>query len=451
MKVNKSYISYRTEIKLTEEQKKILLKNKHAQHWVWNLYIATNQEGYKNNQEYRNNYEFSKWFNNEFLKTEEGEKYKWIKDKEVSSANIRNTMRLCDQAFQKFFKTKKGFPRFKKFIDFEEGYYFTRVQKKQLVKCFRHKIKVPLIGWVVLKEKGYIPYKGNKIMSGTITNIADRYFISVLVEEELTKFKRSLKDKGIGIDLGIKDLMVCSSGEVFPNINKSIRVKKLEKSLRRQQRSLSRKQEFQRKEKRSLRSKNYMKNQLIVQRLNYKLTSIRKAYINKCVDYLIEKKPKFIVVEDLNIQGMLKNKHLSKAIKDMLFYYTKQILIQKCNKHGIEVREVNRFFPSSKTCAKCGNVKKQLKLSERTYKCEKCGLNLDRDLNASINLKNAINYKILTTGGLLESNACGVLNQTVVPFREVEHREARRSQIIKEKRINKKRNLLYYKWTPVYV
>ena len=145
-----------------------------------------------------------------------------------------------------------------------------------------------------------------------------------------------------------------------------------------------------------------------IQKLNYKLDCIRNDYIDKCVELIIEQKPKFITLENLNIKGMMKNRHLSKAISDSKFYYTKQKIIQKAEKHGIEVREVGRFYPSSKTCSHCGETKKDLKLSDRTYKCPKCGLELDRDFNASLNLKNAKEYKILTTGGLPESDDYGL-------------------------------------------
>ena len=227
--------------------------------------------------------------------------------------------------------------------------------------------------------------------------------------------------------------MTCSNNLTFSNINKTKHVRKLEKKLRREQRSLNRKLETTKKREVKTYS-NIDKNKLKIERIYFKLECARNAYINKCVDKIIQTKPNFITLENLNISGMLKNRHLSKSIRDSKFYYTKQIIIQKATKNNIEIREVGRFYPSSKTCSCCGNINKDLKLKDRTYKCSNCNLEINRDLNASINLRDCKEYSLLNnienrsnnltndknttltknTDGLSEINACGVLHQTKV-------------------------------------
>ena len=198
-------------------------------------------------------------------------------------------------------------------------------------------------------------------------------------------------NEGLGIDLGIKEFAVCSDGIKFKNINKTSTVKKVEKKLKREQRKLSRKYESL-KEGRATRQ-NIQKQVVKVQKLHQRLDNIRTDYINKTVFSIIKQKPSYITIEDLNVKGMMKNKHLSKAIASQKFFEFKTKLMSKCKENNIELRVVDRFYPSSKTCSQCGEIKKGLKLLDRTYKCD-CGLTIDRDLNASINLKNAKKYKI---------------------------------------------------------
>lgn len=201
--------------------------------------------------------------------------------------------------------------------------------------------------------------------------------------------------QGIGIDLGIKDFAIVSNKIVYKNINKSYRVKKIEKKLKRQQKRLSRKYESlkQRKKKGEATRQNIHKQIVKVQNLHQKLTNIRNDYINKTVNEIVKTKPSHVTIEDLNVKGMMKNRHLSKAIAQQKFYDFRMKLTNKCNFNNIELRIVNKFYPSSKTCSCCGSVKKDLKLSDRIYKCE-CGFELDRDLNAAINLENAKIYTI---------------------------------------------------------
>ena len=253
-------------------------------------------------------------------------------------------------------------------------------------------MQVPTIGIVKLKEKGYLPTKA-KVNSGTISYKAGRYYVSVLAEVSDNNLEQP-RGEGIGIDLGIKELAVMSDGVINPNINKTLRVKQLDKKLRRSQRRLSRKYESKKKrgEKPATYSANIEKQVVKIQRLYRTLTNIRVDYENKIIAAIMKREPSFIVLEDLNVRGMMKNRHLSRAIAAQRFFYFRTKLTIKAKQRGIEVRIVDRFYPSSKKCSSCGRIKADLKLKDRIYRCE-CGLELDRDLNAAINLRNAPKYE----------------------------------------------------------
>ena len=248
------------------------------------------------------------------------------------------------------------------------------------------------MGWVRLKEKGYIPTTkdGWKIKSGTVSIKAGRYYVSVLVEIPDVQMSDN-SNEGIGIDLGLKDLAVVSNGKIYKNINKSAGIRRLEKQLRREQRCLSRKYEDLKKG--GATQKNIQKQRLKVQRLHQKIDNIRTDYINKTIAEIVKTKPSYIAVEDLNVSGMMKNRHLSKAVASQKFYEFRTRLKTKCEENGIELRIVDRWYPSSKMCHCCGSIRKDLKLSDRIYRCP-CGYMEDRDLNASLNLRDAVTYEI---------------------------------------------------------
>ena len=233
-------------------------------------------------------------------------------------------------------------------------------------------------------------FNGWEIKSGTISIKADRYYVSVLVEIPNVKITNNSND-GIGVDLGLKNLAIVSNGKTYKNINKSIRIKKLEKQLRREQRCLSRKYENLKKGKSTQR--NIQKQKLKVQKLYHRLTNIRTDYINKVIAEIVETKPSYITIENLNISGMIKNRHLSKTVASQKFYEFRTKLKAKCDENGIELRVVDRWYPSSKICHCCGAIKKDLKLSDRIYRCD-CGYVEDRDLNAALNLRDALIYEI---------------------------------------------------------
>ena len=382
--------TYKTEVILSPEQVEIFNKTIGTCRFVYNLYVAENKMLYELNKntdlkKFLNNHEFSKYLNHEYLLN--NPEKNWIK--EVSSKAIRNSIDNAYTAFNKFFKGLSKFPRFKKKGKSNESFYFTRSSVSQKILFERHKIKAPCLKWIQLKEYGYIP-KNESIISGKITKRANKYFISVITDGSL-KIKENNGNTGIGIDLGLKDFAIISDNKVFRNINKTSKIKNIEKQLKREQRKLSRK--FKNKKKGEATGQN-LKSQIVrVQRLYLRLSNIRENYHNQIINTLVKIKPEYITIEDLNIRGMMKNRHLSKAISKQGFNKFIEKLKFKCYENSIQLRQVDRFYPSSKTCSYCGNIKKDLKLSDRIYKCS-CGLTIDRDLNAAINLKNTKEYKI---------------------------------------------------------
>ncbi len=392
--------AYKIEINPTAEQKSKIHQTIGVSRFIYNFYIAHNKEIYEREGKFVSGMDFSKWLNNEYIPNNQDKK--WIK--EVSSKATKQAIMNGDKAFKDFFKKAKGFPRFKKKKNQDVKAYFPKNNKTDWT-LERHKVKIPTLGWVRLKEFGYIPVN-SIVKSGTVSQKADRYYVSILVEERDIKISNSnigikisnTNNEGVGIDLGIKYFAICSNGNKFKNINKISTVKKVEKTLKREQRKLSRKYESlkirNKKEKGgNATSQNIQKQIVKVQKLHQRLTNIRTDYINKIVSSIIKQKPSYITIEDLNVKGMMKNKHLSKAIASQKFFEFKTKLMSKCKQNNIELRIVDRFYPSSKTCSNCGKIKKDLKLSDRIYKCD-CGFTIDRDLNASINLKNAKEYKI---------------------------------------------------------
>ena len=384
------YKALKIELKLTKEQKIQVNKTIGVERFIYNEYIKYNQEQYELGNKFVSAFDFSKYINNVYLPNNPDKK--WIKD--VSSKSVKQAMIYGEKAFKNFFKGLSGFPVFKKKGKNELGAYFVKNGKKDF-EFYRHKIKIPSLKFVRVKEYGYIPKNAN-IKSGTISKIADRYFLSLVIEVEDIVETENMSSKGLGIDLGIKDTAICSDGKVFKNINKTKKVKKIKKKLKREQRKMSRSIEYSKSKKIKLKElKNFNKKKLKVQRLFYKLNCIRDDYNNKIVDEITRTKLKYITIEDLKVSNMMKNKHLSKAIQEQNFFSIRTKLINKCKERNIELRLVDTFYPSSKTCSCCGNIKETLKLSERIYKCECCGLEIDRDYNASINLEKAKVYKVI--------------------------------------------------------
>ncbi|AXU65185.1 RNA-guided endonuclease InsQ/TnpB family protein [Clostridioides difficile] len=383
--------AYKIEINPTTEQKSKIHQTIGVSRFIYNFYIAHNKEVYDSKGEFISGMDFSKWLNNEYIPNNQD--IKWIKD--ISSKATKQAIMNGDKAFKDFFKKTKGFPKFKKKKNQDVKAYFPKNNKTDWT-IERHRVKIPTLGWVRLKEFGYIPIN-SIVKSGTVSQKSDRYYVSILVEEDDIQVSKCTNE-GIGIDLGIKDFAICSNGSKFKNINKTSTVKKVEKKLKREQRKLSRKYESLKVRNKNIKEgvatrQNIQKQIVKVQKIHQRLANIRTDYINKTVSQVIEQKPSYITIEDLNVSGMMKNKHLSKAISSQKFFEFRTKLTAKCKQNNIELRVVDRWYPSSKTCSQCGEVNKGLKLKDRVYKCE-CGLSIDRDLNASINLKNTKKYKI---------------------------------------------------------
>ena len=382
--------AYKIEIKPTKDQIIKIHQTIGVCRFIYNFYIAHNKEIYESNGEFVSGISFSKWINNEFIPN--NKEYIWIK--KVSSKAVKRSIMNAERAFRQFFSRKTGFPKFKKKNKSNVGIYFPKNNKTDFT-LERHRIKVPTIGLVRLKEYGYIPLH-SIVRSATITKKCDRYYIAILVDEKLKPNTKPYTE-GIGVDLGIKSFATVSNGRVFANINKTVCVRKTEKSLRREQRRLSRKYESlkSRKNKEGGATRQNIQKQLLkVQKLHVRLYNIRTDYVNKVISELVKTKPKFINIEDLNVSGMMKNRYLSKAIAGQKFYEFREKLIKKCRQNDIEVRLSDRFYASSKKCHHCGFIKKDLKLSDREFVCPNCKTLIDRDLNAAINLRNNKTYKI---------------------------------------------------------
>ena len=380
--------SFKTEINPTEEQKARIRKTIGTCRYVYNFYLGHNKALHDDGEKFMTGKSFSLWLNNEYIPDNPDKT--WIR--EVYSKAVKKSIEDGCAAFTRFFKHQSDFPKFKKKGKSDVKMYFVRNNPKDC-QCERHRLKIPTLGWIRIKEKGYIPTTkdGYMIRSGTVSVKTDRFYVSVLVEIPDVNINNNLNE-GIGIDLGLKDFAIISNGKTYRNINKSAGLKKLEKQLIREQRSLSRKYENLKKGESTQRA-NIQKQKLKVQKLHHKMDNIRTDYMNKTIAEIVKTKPSYIAIEDLNVKGMMKNRCLSKAVASQKFYEFRARLKAKCDENGIELRIVDRFYPSSKTCHHCGSVKKNLKLSDRIYRCE-CGYVADRDFNAALNLKDAKTYKI---------------------------------------------------------
>ena len=389
--------AYKTEIKPNKKQIELLHQTFGNTRYIYNQFISFNFDRLKNNQPIMSGNDYSKMINNDPNRPD------WL-IKSPSKA-IKQAIRNGDKAISDYLKGKKGKPNFKKKTK-DNSFYLI-----ENIKVERHRIFLPVLKWVRLKEFGYIP---NNVKSVTVSMKNGRYYVSCLTHE--VKDERIItSNEGIGIDFGLKNQFI-TKNETIPSINKSKQVKKLEKKLKQKQRALSRKYENNMinkvyyktgKKKGHLKDyewerplhecKNLNKNQRLVNKLYERITRIRTDYNQKALQSILKQKPSFIVIEDLNINGLMKNKHLSKAISNAQWYKSRQFLTYQCEKLGIELRLAPRFYPSSKLCSCCGYKNTELKLKDRTWTCPKCSVVHDRDKNASLNLEQCQNYTILTT------------------------------------------------------
>lgn len=355
-----------------------------AARFAYNWALAKEEDNYEKGGKFISDSELRK----EFTRLRNSDEYAWLQS--VSNNVTKQAIKDACTAYKNFFKGLQKHPKFKS-------------KKKSKPKFYQDNIKIQFsdthvkfegfssskkpnkqkLNWVRLAEHGRIP-TNVKYMNPRISFDGLNWWISVCVEFQ--DCKENLNDDGIGIDLGIKDLAICSDNNKYKNINKSQTVEKLEKRKRRLQRNVSRKYEQNKKKDKYCKTCNIVKNEKLLLKVNHRLTNIRKNYLNQTISEIVNRKPRFICIEDLNVSGMMKNRHLSKAVQNQGFFEFRKQLEYKCNANGIQLIVADRFYPSSKLCSCCGKIKKDLKLSDRIYKCE-CGNVIDRDFQASLNLK----------------------------------------------------------------
>lgn len=375
----------------TKIQEELMFKSAGIARFSYNWGLAFLNKYYEENKKILSIGELRK----EFTKIRNDEEFSWLK--EVSSEIPQQALKDLGESFKKFFRKESSFPRFKKKGKCEVSFF--HLNNKFIVKD--KYIKLEKIGYVKIKDEGRLPignYKRDKIkvLNPRIKFNGRFWYLSLALEVE-DKTDTDLTDESIGVDLGIKDLAIVSNiDKPFKNINKSKEVKRLNKKLKRLQKQVSRKYDmlkssntFKKGEKLS-KTQNIIKIEKQIKIIHKKIVDIRLNHIHQTTNTIVKTKPCRVVVEDLNVKGMMKNKHLSKAISEQCFNKFIAILEYKCKWNGIEFVKADRFYPSSKLCSCCGAIKKDLRLKDRVYKCS-CGLSIDRDKNASINLAN---YKL---------------------------------------------------------
>ncbi len=355
-----------------------------ASGFAYNWALAREKENYEKGGRFIPDTELRK----EFTRLRNSDEYAWLLN--VSNNVTKQAIKDACSAYKNFFKGLQRYPRFKakkksmpKFYQDNIKIQFRDTHVKFEGFSFSRKANKQKLNWVKLAEHGRIPTDA-KYRNPRVSFDGLNWWISVCVE--FPDCKDRPNHDGIGIDFGIKDLAICSDGNTYKNINKSQTVKKLEKCKRRLQRSISRKYEHNKKGGSYCKTNNIVKKEKLLLKVNHRLANIRKDYLNQTTSEIVNRKPRFICIEDLNVSGMIKNRHLSKAVQNQGFFEFRKQLEYKCNDRGIQLIVADRFYPSSKRCSCCGKIKKDLRLSDRTYKCE-CGNVIDRDFQASLNLK----------------------------------------------------------------
>ncbi|MBQ7429316.1 MAG: transposase [Butyrivibrio sp.] len=355
-----------------------------AARFAYNWALAREKENYEKGNKFISDSELRK----EFTRLRNSDEYAWLQN--VSNNVTKQAIKDACASYKNFFKGLQKYPRFKskkrsmpKFYQDNIKIKFTDTHVKFEGFSSSKKVNKQKLNWVRLAEHGCIP-TDVKYMNPRISFDGLNWWISVCVE--FPDCKEALSDEGIGIDLGIKDLAICSDANKYKNINKSKTIKKLEKRKRRLQRSFSRKYEQNKKKGKYCKTCNIVKNEKLLLKVNHRLTNIRKNYLNQSTSEIVNRKPRFICIEDLNVSGMMKNRHLAKAVQEQGFFEFRRQLEYKCKDNGIQLIVADKFYPSSKLCSCCGKIKKDLKLSDRTYRCD-CGNVIDRDFQASLNLK----------------------------------------------------------------
>ena len=366
------------------KQKTKLFQYANTARFAYNWALSREQENYKNGGKFISNGDLRK----EFTQLKKTDEYAWLND--ISNNVTKQAIKDACEAYKRFFKGYSKYPKFKSKKHSISSFFQDNVQ----IKFTNSHVKVEgfasskkknkqKLNWIRLAEHGRIP-TDCKYYNPRIKYDGLNWWITVGIDYKDSTTLPS--NEGIGIDLGIKDLAICSDGNTYKNINKSQKVEKLEKRKRRLQRSISRKYEKNKKGESYCKTNNIIKSEKELLKLYHRLTNIRQNYLHQTTSEIVKREPSFICIEDLNVSGMMKNRHLSKAIQQQKFYEFRRQIEYKSAWNNIPVIIADRFFPSSKLCSCCGNIKKDLKLSDRIYKCE-CGNVIDRDYQAALNLK----------------------------------------------------------------
>lgn len=366
-------LARKVRLRPNNEQEKQLWKSVGTARWAYNWTLARQKENYEKGNKFIQDGILRK----ELTQLKKQEEYLWLN--EVSNNVAKQAIKDACDAYKKFFKGLAKHPKFKSRKKSKPSFYNDNIKLKVKSKM----VLVEKVGWIKTSEQ--IP-TDCKYSNPRISHDGKYWYLSVGIEEEQDEIELN-SDLVIGIDLGIKDLAVCSNELVFNNINKTKEVMKIEKRLRRLQRKVSRKYEMNKEGNRFVKTCNTVKIEKQIRILHRRLKNIRSNHIHQSTNTIVKTKPSMVVMEDLNVSGMMKNQHLAKALANQKLYEFIRQMKYKCEKYHIEFIQVGRFFPSSKTCSCCGQIKSDLKLSDRVYICD-CGLEIDRDLNAAINLAN---------------------------------------------------------------
>lgn len=352
--------------------------------FAYNWALAREQENHENGGKFISDNDLRK----EFTALKHTDEYAWLNN--VSNNVTKQAIKDACESYKRFFKGLSKFPKYKSKKKSKPSFFqdpikikFTDTHVKVEGFAISKKANKQKLNHIRLAEHNRIPMDC-KYYNPRITFDGINWWISVGIDTD--ECKNKLNKSGIGIDLGIKDLAICSDGNTYKNINKSQIVKKLERRKRRLQRSISRSYEKNKKKGKYCKTNNVIKKERLLLKVNHRLSNIRNDYLHQTTTEIVNRKPRFICIEDLNVSGMMKNKHLSKAVQCQGFYEFHRQLEYKCKDKGIQLIVADRFYPSSKLCSCCGNIKKDLKLSDRIYKCD-CGNVIDRDFQAALNLK----------------------------------------------------------------
>ena len=369
---------------LNNKQRTKLFQYAGCARFAYNWAIAREQDNYNQGNKFLSDSELRK----EFTQLKKLQEYKWLN--EVSNNVTKQAIKDACNTYKRFFKGQCKYPRFKSKKGSTPSFYqdnvkiqFTDTHVKVEKFSMSKKQNKQKLNWIKLCEKGRIP-TDCKYVNPRFTYDWLYWYVSVGIEVEDSTTIPS--NEGIGIDLGIKDLAICSDKNTYKNINKTQRVKKLEKRKRRLQRCISRRYEKNKKGVSYCKTSNIIKREKELLKVAKRLTNIRQNHIHQATSEIVKRKPSFICMEDLNVSGMMKNKYLSKAVWQQGLYEFRRQIKYKSELNNIPVIIADRLFPSSKLCSCCGNIKKDLKLSDRIYKCQ-CGNIIDRDFKASLNLK----------------------------------------------------------------